>query len=115
MSHILLYLIILFSIGNVSAQTIELVGEQIKKIEDSIPILLCTPVKITKSMKITKVTGNCNEFWIQKDSETIHRFINFIDPIGMILAPGIYYAYPKLKNETKKADIKVTLSAYKSG
>ena len=62
-------------------------------------------------MKISAVKGNCNGFWIQKGSETIHKFINLTDPIGTKLKPGIYYIYPNIRKGNKIADITITLKS----
>lgn len=116
MKYLLIFtLIVLYSINTASfAQTIILNGEQSKKKGSDTPVLTCVPVKITKTMKISEVKGNCNGFWIQKDSETIHKFKNLIDPVGTILKPGTYYVYPNLKKNKKNANISVTLKAQNS-
>ncbi len=116
MKYSILFLIVfLISIASTFSQTIILEGEQTIDAEKNIPILTCTPIKITKSMKISSAKGNCNGFWIQKGSETIHKFSNFFDPIGTKLSPGTYYVYPYLKKDSKKADISVTLKSQNSG
>ncbi len=105
-------LLIIFSFISLSAQTIVLEGEQIKVNKNSKKELSCTPVKISKTMKITEVEGNCVGFWIQKGSETVHKFTNLKDPVGTILQPGTYYVYPYIKADANKAHIKVTLNGY---
>ncbi len=110
-----LIIIIITGVISVNSQTIELKGEQIKKSDHEKAVLKCTPVKITKSMKITKAEGNCNGFWIEKGSETIHKFENLTEPIGTVLSPGIYYIYPYMKEKTEVSDISVTLKHYNSG
>lgn len=111
----IIFIVFLLCVSSTYAQTIVLEGEQTIKANTHTPILSCTPIKITKSMKISSAKGNCNGFWIQKGSETIHRFDNFIDPIGTALSPGTYYVYPYLKKDTKKANVSVTLKANNSG
>jgi len=112
---IIFLIVILVNIVVISAQNIVLVGEQAIDSEKDTPVLSCTPIKITKSMKITTVEGNCNGFWIQKGSETTHKFVNLKDPVGTILTPGTYYVYPNLKKEAKKADVSVTLTSKNTG
>ena len=111
----IIFTVLLLCVSSTYAQTIVLEGEQTINSDTQTPILTCTPIKITKSMKISSAKGDCKGFWIQKGSETIHRFDNFFDPIGTALSPGTYYVYPYLKKDTKKADISVTLKAYNSG
>lgn len=115
MKYSILFLLA-FTISIISAfsQTIILEGEQTLNPDKDIPTLTCTPIKITKPMKILSAKGNCKGFWIQKDSETIHKFSNFFDPIGTKLSPGTYYVYPYLKKDAKKADISVTLKSQNS-
>ncbi len=109
------FIITTIGISSAFGQTIVLEGEQTIKADTHTPILSCTPIKITKSMKILSAKGNCNGFWIQKGSETIHKFSNFFDPIGTTLSPGTYYVYPYLKKDSNIADISITLKAKNSG
>ena len=105
----LLLTILTFTIISASAQTIKLEGKQVIDSNKNSPVLTCVPVKITKSMKITSTNGNCNGFWIQKGSITIHKFKNLEDAVGTTLTSGTYYVYPKLKKDSKKADVNITL------
>ncbi|NQU33883.1 MAG: hypothetical protein HQ521_11655 [Bacteroidetes bacterium] len=109
MKRSIMIIIIISSTIIISAQTIVLKGERNIVSKKNNPELKCTPVKITTTMKITKVDGNCKGFWIQKGSETIHKFNNLADPIGTVLSAGTYYVYPYFKDDAKKADIRVTL------
>ncbi len=93
-----------------SAQKIILEGKQTINKKTSTPVLACVPVKLIKTMKIVKVSGNCKDFWIQKGSKTVYKFNNFKDPIGKILSPGIYYIYPNIKPHTQKADVSIILN-----
>jgi len=92
-----------------SAQSIVLTGKQTVDKKNRKPELTCTPVKITKTMKISEVEGNCKGFWIQKGSITTNKFTNLEDAIGTLLKPGTYYVYPYLKEGKTKADVNVTI------
>jgi len=100
-----------FIIISASAQKIKLEGKQTLDVGKDTPTLTCIPVKISKPMKISEVDGNCIEFWIQKGSVTIHKFINHEEAVGTVLPSGTYYVYPKLKKDSKKADVTITLVA----
>jgi hypothetical protein len=91
------------------AQTVTIEGTQTKGTAGKNADLKCQPVKITKSMKIIKVEGDCAGFWIQNGSVTTHKFWDMKKPIGTILKPGNYYVYPNLKQGQTKAHIKITL------
>lgn len=108
---IIFLIVILINVVSTSAQTVVLVGKQAIDLEKNTPALSCTPIKITKSMKISKAEGNCSSFWIQKGSETIHRFSKFSDAVGTVLTPGTYYVYPNIKKGEQKADISLTLKS----
>lgn len=109
MKHIV-FVAFLFLIGTFSqAQDVLLKGEQKVNDKNSIPELICTPIKITKPMKIEEVTGNCNGFWLQKGSTTVSKYKNMTDPVGTIISPGTYYVYPFLKEGEKKADVTLKL------
>jgi hypothetical protein len=90
-------------------QVTKLVGEQIRTPDSDKVELKCIPVKITKTMQIDKVTGNNDGFWIQKDSETIYKFKDMKEPIGIRLKPGTYYVYPNLKANQREAQVEVSL------
>ena len=104
-----LFIIVFITSFSAHAQTIVLEGKQSIDTEKSSPILTCIPVKITKSMKIANVKGNCEGFWIQKGSVTIHKFTNLKDAVGTVLHNGTYYVYPNIKKDLKKADVSITL------
>ncbi|OFY49570.1 MAG: hypothetical protein A2W85_06975 [Bacteroidetes bacterium GWF2_41_31] len=91
------------------SQVTKLVGEQIRISDSGKVELKCIPVKITKTMQIDKVTGNNDGFWIQKDSETIYKFKDMKEPIGIKLNPGTYYVYPNLKANQREAQVEVSL------
>jgi hypothetical protein len=112
MKQLAILLLLITGINSISSQTIVLKGEQVIKPDIDKPLLICNPVKITKSMKITKVEGNCDGFWIEKNSETIHKFTNHTDPIDTIITPGVYYVYPILKGKMKTSDVSVTLKVF---
>lgn len=94
---------------SLDGQTVLLKGEQKIDVKNKTPELICTPVKVTKKMKITKVEGDCKGFWIQKGSITTNKFTNLDDAIGTVLKPGIYYVYPYLKKGETTANVSVTL------
>jgi len=71
-------------------------GKQAIDSKTNKPTLTCVPIKISKSMKISKATGNCNGFWIQKGSITVKRFENLSDADGTVLKSGTYYIYSKI-------------------
>ena len=107
---VLFSLFVICSIGNsVNAQVTKLVGEQIRKSNEAQAVLKCFPVKITRTMQITKVTGSSNGFWIQKESETIHKFLDPKKAIGIKLKPGTYYVYPYFKTNKLRAKVEVVL------
>lgn len=74
--------------------------------------LTCSPVKISKTMKITGVSGSNAGFWIQKGSATVARYYKSNDPSakGRSLDPGTYYVYPNLPNGAKTATVTVSLN-----
>ncbi len=109
MKRLTVLIVLLICIVSLWGQSIIIEGKQVIVAKSSNPELSCTPVKITKSMKITEVEGNCKGFWIQKGSITVHKFTNLTDPIGTVLKPGIYYVYPYVKKGEKLADVKVTI------
>ncbi len=110
MKYIILIITVLFSL-NASAQKVTLKGEQKISKTTNKPILECTPIKLTSSMKISDTEGNCCGFWIQKGSETIHKFSKKDDAIGVTLQPGIYYVYPYLEKNKKSSYIIITLGS----
>jgi hypothetical protein len=55
------------------------------------------------------VTGNNDGFWIQKESETIYKFGDMKEAVGITLKPGTYYAYPILKPDERKSQVVVSL------
>lgn len=112
MKRLIVVIILLFGILCISAQTIVIIGNQKIVSGTNNPELKCTPVKITKAMKITKIEGDCKGFWIQKGSLTTHKFKKMDDAIGTKLKPGIYYVYPYLNENAKKAKIEVTIESY---
>ena len=99
----------LFSTG----QKISITGEKKKISKRGESELTCIPVKITSTMKINSVKGNCKGFWIQKGSKTVHRFKDMNDAVGTKLPPGTYYVYPYLKEGETTA--KVTITIQRSG
>ena len=105
----LLMIILLMLTLSGFTQVTKLVGEQIRISDSGKVELKCIPVKITKTMQIDKVTGNNDGFWIQKDSETIYKFKDMKDPIGIRLNPGTYYVYPNLKANQREAQVEVSL------
>ncbi|MFA5419147.1 MAG: hypothetical protein WC341_11880 [Bacteroidales bacterium] len=105
-----LLLIGLFFVNSpLQAQRTKLIGEQTKQQDTAKAELKCIPVKITKTMRIDKVTGNNAGFWIQKESETIYKFGDMKEAVGIILGPGTYYVYPNIAPNQHKAKVEVTL------
>ena len=103
-------LIILISISlSAFSQKVTLKGEQKINNTTNNPVLECTPLKISATMKISETEGDCEGFWIEKGSETIHKFKKNKDAIGVLLQPGTYYVYPYLKTNQKKSYIIITL------
>ncbi|MCD6659145.1 MAG: hypothetical protein LT105_03195 [Lentimicrobium sp.] len=92
-----------------SAQTVTLSGTQNKGTAGKNAELKSTPVKITKTMKITSVSGECEGFWIVKDNVTIHTFYDNKKPVGTQLKPGTYYVYPNLKKNSNSASVTLSL------
>lgn len=92
-----------------SAQTVTLSGTQNKGSAGKNAELKSTPVKITKTMKITSVSGECEGFWIVKDNVTIHTFYDNKKPVGTQLKPGTYYVYPNLKKNSNSASVTLSL------
>ena len=112
------YLLIIVLMGlflTTSGQKITITGEkkQISKRED--PELSCIPVKVSTTMKINSVEGNCKGFWIQKGSKTIHKFKDMNDAVGTKLSPGIYYVYPYIKEGEKTAKVTITIERSNGG
>jgi len=103
------FFLIIFFFGY--SQAIVLKGTQTVNADKNSQVLTCVPIKITKSMKITAVDGNCLGFWIQKGSVTVHKYTNLEDAVGTVLTPGTYYVYPNIKKGLKKADVSVTIKA----
>jgi hypothetical protein len=93
----------------IQAQWTKLIGEQTKQQDTAKAELKCIPIKITKTMQIDKVTGNNDGFWIQKESETIYKFGDMKEAVGITLKPGTYYAYPILKPDERKSQVVVSL------
>ena len=100
-------LVVVASIGY--SQDVTITGKQIKENIRTKPTQLCTPVKITGKMKVSEVEGDCTGFWIQKGSETVYKFDNKKDALGTILTPGVYYVYPYLETDKKKANVTITI------
>ena len=88
-------------------------GEQIKLKADTNNQLICKSLKIEKAVKVIKVEGDCNGYWIQKDNITVHKFSKPEKSIGLVLKPGKYTVYPELKPKQKKAKITLTLKYIK--
>ncbi len=95
--------------SGLSAQETKLSGTQIRLEETGKTELKCIPVKIQKTMKISSVTGGELGFWIEKESETIHKFTNPKKAVGTVLLAGTYYIYPYLKKEAKESQVEITL------
>lgn len=101
--------LVMFTALFAGAQTVTISGTQIKGSAGKNAELKCNPVKITKTMKIIKVEGNCNGFWIQKGGVVTNRFYDNKKPVGTALKPGTYYVYPNLKSGSNSANVKITL------
>jgi hypothetical protein len=100
--------IMIFTIS-LSAQVVKISGTQVKGSAAKNAELKCNPVTITKTMTITKIEGDCEGFWIVKDSKIIHQFWDNTTPIGTKLAPGTYYIYPNLKPKKNTASVTASL------
>lgn len=73
--------------------------------------LSCTPVKISKPMTISAVSGSNAGFWIQSGPNIVARFNNENDAsaVGKTLPAGTYTVYPNLPHGGKSATVKITL------
>lgn len=113
MNYLISLLIVIFismgSSANGQAKVTRLVGEQIKEDLGKKATLICIPVKIIKTMEIVAVSGENSGFWIQKESETIYKFIDIEKAIGVKLKPGTYYVYPYFRPKEVKAKVIVSL------
>ena len=113
MKNLTRLLVFIVLIMNLSAwaqlKVTRLVGEQIRDTADGKTELICIPLKISSTMKIVAVTGNNKGFWIQKESETVFKFIEVENAVGLKLKPGTYYAYPYFKDNALKAKVEVLL------
>lgn len=106
----ILLIIGLFAIAAlVSAQNVTLSGTQTRGSAGKNAELKSNPVKITKTMKITAVSGECEGFWIVKDNIKVHTFWDNKKPVGTKLKPGTYYVYPNLKKNLNTGSVTLSL------
>jgi len=111
----ILTLFALIMLANLGAfAQIEFYGEQTRGTDKNAE-LTCKALIITEQVEITKIEGDNAGFWIENKSATVQSFFKdegefFPEAIGYILEPGKYWIYPNLKDEQKKATIKITLT-----
>ena len=106
----ILLIIGLFAItALVSAQNVTLSGTQTRGAAGKNAELKSNPVKSTKTMKITAVSGECEGFWIVKDNIKVHTFWDNKKPVGTKLKPGAYYVYPNLKKNLNTGSVTLSL------
>lgn len=103
-------LLLLFSF-QAQAQGYTLEGTQIKGTAGNNASLQCQGLTITKTVKITDISGNNAGFWIQSNGALIKNFWKKNDSsgIGFTLKPGTYFVYPNLAPNQNQASVKLTL------
>jgi len=57
---------------------------------------------IEKNVKISKITGAGQGFWIEKNGVKIKDFAINSEAMGYVLTPGTYTAYPNHNNKSSK-------------
>lgn len=93
---------------------IQIYGEQIRG-ENKNAELKCESILISKMMKIVKIEGENEGFWIENQDGVLQSFyINedgtyFPDFTGYELKPGKYTVYPNLLSNKDTATIKIYL------
>jgi hypothetical protein len=113
MKKYFLLLVIFFSLSNSYSQ-IQLYGEQIRGADKNAE-LISEPVLVTQEMKIVKIEGENNGFWIESLSGVLQSFyldepgVFFPNAIGYVLKPGKYSVYPNLSSGKDKATVKIYL------
>jgi len=109
----LILLILSFYITNTFSQ-VKLYGEQIRGADKNAE-LVCESVLISSEMKIVKVEGDNNGFWIENQNGVLQSFYlddsgtYFPEAIGFVLKPGKYSVYPNLSSGKSKATVKLYL------
>ena len=109
---ILLILIVGF-IFSLKAQEVVISGIQSKGNNDNL-LIQSNEVILTKKYKIIKVETNANGFWIERDGKILQSFLKKNNkfspqPLGIILEPGKYKAFPNLDEKQKSSYIKLYL------
>ncbi len=71
--------------------------------------LECTPVTINEVMQVHQVVCDGAGFWIATKNGVVASFPDAADAIGYVLKPGVYMAYPNLKQGQTIAKVEVRL------
>jgi len=113
MKKIILTLFLLLPLFYTSYSQTTLYGEQIRGANKNAQ-LVCEPIILTQTMKITKTEGENSGFWLEGQNGVIQSFYKdgnnfFPEAIGYQLVPGKYWVYPNLVEGKEKATIKLFL------
>jgi len=108
-NYIILALLVItsFSLFAQEAEEYQLTGEQIKK-EDGQIRLKCNAINLDHQVSIKKVEGSDAGFWISGKKGKIQEFQDKSDAVDFAMAPGIYWIYPHLEQNKKRAKVTVT-------
>lgn len=104
---------IVFHISTSYSQ-VQFYGEQIRGANKNAE-LICEAILITGEMKIVKIEGDNEGFWIESQSGVLQSFYldesgkYYPEAIGYILKPGKYTVYPNLSEGKNKATVKIFL------
>lgn len=111
MKKYLLSAFLLFTIINVNAQVLSVIGYQ-ERIPENNAELRCKGITLRKTMTIIAVEGNHNGFWIMYNNKPEKAFwgVNHAEKaVGEKLKAGTYHFYPNLKPDSDSAYVEIKL------
>jgi len=115
-SKFVLFLSFFFLQNLIVAQTVQIIGVQVRGTMNN-ATLESQPVAIDKDAEITFIEGENDGFWIvDANGNTIECFFPSADrknydpqPLKFLLRQGVYKVFPNLKENQRKATVKISL------
>lgn len=114
MKKLFLIFFLFFLFISSSYSQVQLYGEQLRGAGKNAE-LISEAVLLTSEMKIVKVEGENEGFWIESQTGVVQSFYLdesgtfFPEAIGYVLKPGKYTVYPNLSSGINKATVRIYL------